>query len=116
VDEIDLVDTRGGRWRTQVPTTGRERTRGLSGRDGLAPGHAMLFQRCRSVHTFGMGFPIDAVLLDRGLRVVAVVTMPPRRLLLPRSRVRHILECAAGCELRRGDRLRRGGGSERTRR
>ena len=116
MDEIDLVDTHGGRWRTEVPTTGRERTRGLSGRDGLAPGNAMLFQRCRSVHTFGMTFSIDVALLDRAYAVLSVVRMPPRRLLLPRPRVRHILECAAGGELRPGDRLRRGGGSERARR
>ena len=65
----------------------------------------MLFRRCRSVHTFGMAFPIDVVLLDRALRVVAVVAVPPGRLLLPRRGVRHILECAAGVGLRPGDRL-----------
>jgi hypothetical protein len=65
----------------------------------------MLFQRCRSVHTFGMSFPIAAAMLDRGFRVRAVRTMAPCRLLLPRPRVRHVLECPADTDLRPGDRL-----------
>jgi uncharacterized protein len=43
-----------------------------------------------------MRFAIDAVLLDRDDRVVEVVRLPPGRILLPRPRVRHILEVAAG--------------------
>src|SRR3954469_24048611 len=41
-------------------------------RGGLPPGHALLIPNCRSVHTFGMRFPIDVVFLDergRALRV-----------------------------------------------
>jgi uncharacterized membrane protein (UPF0127 family) len=62
--------------------------------------------KTNSVHTFGMRFPIDVVLLDRRQRVIAVRRMPPGKLLLPRPRVRFVLECAAGCGLERGDRLR----------
>jgi uncharacterized protein len=62
----------------------------------LARANGLLLERCRSVHTFGMRFPIDAVLLDRSYRVVAVVRMTARRVLLPRAGVRHILEVAAG--------------------
>ncbi len=78
------------------PETRRERARGLLGREQLGPDEALLIRRCRSVHPFGMRFPIDVVLLDGDDRVVAVVPMPPRRLLLPRRRVRHVLEAAAG--------------------
>ena len=85
-----------GPFTVDVPETGRERARGLSGRDALAPHEGLLLRRCRSVHTFGMRFAIDAVLLDRDDRVVAIVTMPPGRILLPRRRVRHVLEVAAG--------------------
>ena len=102
---IDLVDPRGQRLRVEVPTTRRERARGLRGRRDLPPDQALLLRRCRSVHTFGMGFSIDAVLLDRCHRVIDVVAMPPGRLLLPRRVVRHILECAQGVDLRPGDRL-----------
>lgn len=75
------------------------------GRRRLAPQRGMLLRRCRSVHTFGMTFPIDAVLLDEANGVLCVVRMPPRRLLLPRAGVRHILECAADSDLRPGDHL-----------
>ena len=91
--------------RAEVPAVRSERVRGLRGRRGLEPGTGMLFRRCRSVHTFGMTFPIDAVLLDHAHRVVGVVRMPPGRLLLPRPGVRHVLECPVGVELLPGDRL-----------
>ena len=87
---------RFGPFTVEVPETSRERARGLRGRDALAPDEGLLLPRCRSVHTFGMRFPIDAVLLDRDDRVVTVVTIEPGRILLPRRRVRHVLEVAAG--------------------
>ena len=41
------------------------RLRGLAWRREPPDGWALLFPRCRSVHTFGMRFPIDVVFLDR---------------------------------------------------
>ena len=49
---------------------------GLAGRRSLPRGRALLFPRCRSVHTFGMRFALDLVWLaggepvrlDRGVR------------------------------------------------
>ncbi len=66
-----------------------ERMRGLI---GGPPGRGLLLPRTRSVHTFGMRRAIDAVLLARDLRVLAVVPLAPRRVLLPRRGVRHVLE------------------------
>lgn len=43
-----------------------------------------------------MRFPIDVAYLDRRLRVIAVRTMKPDRLGLPRLRSRHVLEAEAG--------------------
>ena len=79
--------------------------RGLRGRPELPRHEALLLERTRSIHTFGMVFAISAVLLDGDLRVLAVKRMPPRRLLLPRPGVRHVLECGVDADLRRGDRL-----------
>ena len=70
--------------------------RGLRGLPGLKPNEGLLLERCRSVHTFGMRFAIDAVVFDRRGRVVEIVRMVPRRLLRPRRRGRHVLEVAAG--------------------
>jgi hypothetical protein len=77
----------------------------------LRANEALLLVGCRSIHTIAMRFAIDAVLLDRRFRVLAIVPMPPGRLLLPRPGVRHILEvapgairCAPGLRLRIVDR------------
>ncbi|MEY2229382.1 MULTISPECIES: DUF192 domain-containing protein [Streptomyces] len=70
------------------------RTRGLLGRDGIDG--AMLLTPAASVHTFRMRFAIDVAYLDREFGVLAVVTMAPGRLGLPRLRSRHVLESAAG--------------------
>src|SRR5436190_20293849 len=79
-----------------IPETRRERARGLLGRSGLDPDEGLLLEHTRSVHTFGMRFAIDAVLLDRDHRVIGVVRLSPNRVLLPRPHVRAVLEVAAG--------------------
>jgi uncharacterized membrane protein (UPF0127 family) len=38
-----------------------QRLRGLLGRAPLPPGHALLLDRCRAIHTFGMSRAIDVV-------------------------------------------------------
>jgi uncharacterized protein len=68
--------------------------RGLLGRDGLEPGHAMLLERARSVHTFGMRFTIRVAFLDRNYRVVQTRIVPPGRLARNR-RALHTLELGA---------------------
>jgi hypothetical protein len=45
-------------------------------------GHALLIPHCRSVHTFGMRFPIDVAFLDERGRVLRVERCVRRRRLL----------------------------------
>ncbi|MDH6452598.1 MULTISPECIES: DUF192 domain-containing protein [unclassified Streptomyces] len=78
----------------EIASSYRARTRGLLGRDSVAG--ALLLSPAGSVHTFRMRFPIDVAYLDRRLRVIAVRTMRPGRLGLPRLRSRHVLEAEAG--------------------
>ncbi|MDF3292082.1 MULTISPECIES: DUF192 domain-containing protein [Streptomyces] len=91
---LRVVGADGGPVRLEIAASYRARTRGLLGRDGIEG--ALLLTPASGVHTFRMGFPIDVAYLDRGLRVLAVRTMPPGRLGLPRPRSRHVLEAAAG--------------------
>jgi len=104
--ELRLLGPRGLGMRALVPQTRRERMRGLLGRSRLAPDRALLLERTRSIHTFGMRFPIAVALLDRELVVRSVRRVRSGRLLLPRLGSRHVLECAEGVDLRPGDRLR----------
>lgn len=45
------------------------RSRGLIGREGLAPGEGLWISPCGSIHSFGMRFDFDALFLDRDLKV-----------------------------------------------
>lgn len=49
-----------------------DRLKGLLPRAGLGAGEALVLMPCAGIHTFGMRFPIDLVLVDRRLRVIAV--------------------------------------------
>ncbi|WP_405457413.1 DUF192 domain-containing protein [Streptomyces sp. NBC_00101] len=78
----------------RVAASYRARTRGLLGEDGIEG--ALLLTPCSSVHTFRMRFAIDVAYLDRKFNVLAVCTMEPGRLGLPRLRARHAVESRAG--------------------
>lgn len=78
----------------EIAVSYRARTRGLLGRDAVEG--AILLSPANSIHTFRMRFPIDVAYLDRRLTVIAVRTMGPGRMGLPRLRSRHVLETGAG--------------------
>lgn len=78
----------------EIAASYRARTKGLLGRDAVDG--AMLLTPASGVHTFRMRIPIDVAYLDRRLNVIAVRTMRPGRLGLPRLRSRHVLEAEAG--------------------
>ena len=102
---IILIGPRGLQLRTSVPQTRRERIRGLLGRNELAADEALLLERTRSVHTFGMRFAIGVAQLDTHWIVRAVVRMPPRRVLMPRRGTRHVVELSHVADVRPGDRF-----------
>ncbi|CAM5361871.1 DUF192 domain-containing protein [Streptomyces purpurascens] len=78
----------------EIAASYRARTKGLLGRDSIEG--AILLSPANSVHTFRMRMPIDVAYLDRHLRVIAVRTMRPGRLGMPRLRARHVVEAEAG--------------------
>jgi uncharacterized membrane protein (UPF0127 family) len=100
---LTVFRPRGGRWQVDAPTTLRERRRGLRGRP---PGthQAMLFERCRSIHTIGMGIPITVAFLDVSWRVVRVERTPAGTIVSCRRACR-VLECHIGADVRVGDQL-----------
>jgi uncharacterized membrane protein (UPF0127 family) len=87
--------------------------KGLLGRSGLDVGEGLLIRPASSIHMFFMRFAIDAVFLDRSLRVVGVAAdLRPWRIAWRRG-ARAVLELPAGEAARRGlgvgDRLVLGG-------
>ncbi len=76
------------------------RSRGLLGKKTYEG--AILLRRTRSVHTIGMRFAIDVAFLADDLRVVAVDTLKPYRISLPRRGGRSVLEARAGAFARWG--------------
>jgi uncharacterized protein len=78
------------------------RMRGLLGRSELKPGEGLLLRPASSIHTCFMRFPIDAVFLDGGLRVLGISDeLRPWRAASRRG-ARAVLELPAGESARRG--------------
>jgi uncharacterized membrane protein (UPF0127 family) len=78
------------------------RMKGLLGRKELKPGEGLLLRPAGSIHTFFMRFPIDAVFLDGGLRVLGISDdIRPWRAASKRG-ARAVLELPAGESARRG--------------
>jgi uncharacterized protein len=88
--------------RCAVADTARSRLKGLLGRRSLEPGEGLLLRPAGSVHTAFMRFPIDAIFLDRELRVLGLAAnLRPWRV-ASRRRARVVVELAAGECRRRG--------------
>lgn len=77
--------------------TGRQRRRGLLGRDGLGPEAALVFEGCRQVHTFGMKFDIDVAFLDGSGTVIRCYrALSPGRITAFVRRARVVIEMTPG--------------------
>jgi uncharacterized membrane protein (UPF0127 family) len=91
----------------EVARTRRERTRGLLGRDGFTG--ALVFRKCRQVHTIGMRFTIDVAFCAADGVVLRAVTMRPWRLSAWVWRSAFVIEAEGGAferwGLRVGDRV-----------
>jgi uncharacterized protein len=88
--------------RCEVARSFAARSKGLLGRAGLGRGEGLLIAKTSSIHTFFMRFPMDAVFLDKQLRVRAVVpAIRPFRVSW-RPGARSVLELAAGEAARAG--------------
>lgn len=77
-------------------TTPLRRMRGLIGSRGGRAGWALVIEPAKQVHTFGMGYPIDAVFTDPAWTVLHVARMPPWRLSRWVSGARRVIELPEG--------------------
>ncbi len=106
---LELPDGRAICERCTVAAGMFTRLKGLLGRSAMGRDEGILLRPASSVHTAFMRFPIDAVFLDRDLRVLKVAAdLRPWRTAGFRG-ARAVLELSSGeCErrgVRPGDRL-----------
>jgi len=78
------------------------RNRGLLGRDGLAPGVALIIAPSNAVHTFSMRFPIDLIFARRDGVVVKTREAVPSSRISFALRGFAVIELAAGAIARSG--------------
>jgi uncharacterized protein len=91
--------------RCVLADTALTRMRGLLGRRSLPSGEGILLKPASSVHMAFMRFPIDAVFLDRELRIVKIADdLRPWRAAGSRG-AKAVLEIPAGEAGRRGVRV-----------
>jgi len=82
--------------RVTVADTGLSRLIGLLGRRSLAPDTGIWIVPCYSIHTVGMLFRFDVVLIDKGYRVVGLrERIPSFWMTWPNLRARSVLELPA---------------------
>jgi uncharacterized membrane protein (UPF0127 family) len=93
----------------ELAVTSATRRRGLLGRTGLTPGHAILIAPCSSIHTWFMQFPIDVIFVKRDGRVVKTRAAIPAWRMAFGWGAFAVVELAAGaiaqCGVKPGDRL-----------
>ena len=83
------------------PVSFRGRMRGLLGSNEVGH-HKGLLLKAKQVHTIGMNFTIEAVHLDRRLRVLRVTRMPPGKVGSFVLRAKWVLELEDGASSRLG--------------
>jgi len=88
--------------RCVVADTHWTRMKGLLGRSSLPRDEGLLITKTGSIHMFFMRFPIDAVFLDKDLRIERIASdLKPWRLAAKRG-AKQVLELSAGEASRRG--------------
>src|SRR5262245_31603930 len=79
--------------RVVVANTGLSRLIGLLGRRSLEPNTGMWILPANAIHTFGMLFRFDVVLIDKAYRVVGLrERIPPFFMTWPNLRARSVLD------------------------
>jgi uncharacterized membrane protein (UPF0127 family) len=81
----------------RVADTFATRLIGMLGKRTFSPEDGLLLKPCSSVHTLGMTFSIDAIALDRNLRVLAIrINLNPRQFAHFDPKTHCVLELPAG--------------------
>jgi uncharacterized protein len=89
--------------RAEIADCFRSRLVGLLGRRALDPGGALWLFPSNAIHTIGMRFPIDVVMLSRNATVVKVCAgVRPYSVVWPNFQARSVLELPANAIAKSG--------------
>lgn len=95
--------------RAKVAASFKDRLKGLIGKKSIASDEALFFNKCSSVHMFGMRFPIDVIYLNHQLEIIKIENMLSPWSFSSFSKATSLVEVRAGqCQklgLKVGDRL-----------
>ncbi len=69
IKEVKLV-AGSQKFKLEVKKSFWGKLKGLLGRNNLPTNQGILLVNCRQIHTLGMKFPLDVVVLDKNLRVL----------------------------------------------
>lgn len=79
------------------------RLTGLLSSSSILDGEGLLLCPCRQIHTYGMKFYIDALFLDRDMKIIDIYEyMPPGRMSRYYMKGRMVLELPAGTAKKHG--------------
>jgi len=78
------------------------RAKGLLFRESIASDEAMIFERCKSVHTIGMMFSIDLIFLDEKKTVLKIVERLKPNRVAGCSYANYVIEAQSGSCSSRG--------------
>lgn len=70
----------------------RMRRKGLAGLEIEDAPHEMYFEKCRSIHTFGMKFDLRVIFLDGDFRVIDSRIVAPKRVVFAPHKTYAIVE------------------------
>ena len=79
-----------------VARTFCRRLTGLIGRRSLPHGSALMIPRCNQVHTFGMRFPIDVLLLNADNVILAAESLRPWKISKRHPGATKVIELPSG--------------------
>lgn len=82
--------------KTQKAISFTERLLGLIPRKNFSSDEGLWFPNCNSAHSFFMSFPIDLILLDKKLSVVATKSLKPWRMTKLYWKADSMLEVSSG--------------------
>lgn len=92
-----VVFENGYKFNLELKSSFFQKFRGLLGVQYLGEGQGIILSKCKQIHTFGMKFSIDVIVLDKkGLIIDFVGSVEPNKISRYYRKAYYIIELATG--------------------